>query len=62
MLFDLVAFSVVRILMIWTFPKTTIVIALFVFMVGTILFATFCGDDIAEDGSLVVLTCTTTRI
>ena len=62
MVFDLLAFSAIRILMIWTFPNSVIVIALFVFMVGTILFATFCGDSAAEDGSLIVLTCTTTRI
>jgi len=58
MAFDLLALSSFRIFMIWSMPKYALVIALLVFMVVTILFGTFCGDDTTDEGALVVLRCT----
>ena len=62
MAFDLVAISVFRILMLWIFPQITLVIVLLVLTVGSVLFGTFCGDDITADGDLVLLTCSLSRI
>ena len=57
MAFDLIAMSAVRIFLMWTFPQAALVIVLLVLTVGSILFGTFCSDDITEDGTLVLLSC-----
>ena len=62
MFLDLLLFSAIRIFMIWTFPNHALVIALLAFTVGSILFGTFCGDDITSEGGLVYLTCGLNRI
>ena len=62
MAFDLLALSAVRIFMLWVFPQVALVIVLLVLTVGSVLFATFCGDDITADGALVLLTCSINRI
>ena len=61
MFLDIVAFSVIKISMIWMFPKPAFVIALLVFIVGTIAFAAFCGDKMGEDNRLVLLSCSIDR-
>merc|ERR1712224_883514 len=62
MAFDLLAMSAVRIFMLWVFPQVALVIVLLVLTVGSVLFGTFCGDDITPDGALVLLTCSLNRI
>ena len=62
MAFDLLGLSAVRIFMLWVFPQTALVIVLLVLTVGSVLFGTFCGDDITGDGTLVLLTCSINRI
>ena len=62
MAFDLLALSAVRIFMLWVFPQVALVIVLLVLTVGSVLFGTFCGDDITADGALVLLTCSINRI
>ena len=62
MAFDLLALQAVRILMLWVFPQVALVIVLLVLTVGSVLFGTFCGDDITADGELVLLTCSLKRI